>query len=51
MYYPHLERQDQFVRVLARLKKIEDTLEEVKAEMKAINEKLDALIQSPSNQR
>ncbi len=51
MYYPHLERQDQFVRVLARLKNIEDTLEEVRAEIKTIEEKLDTLIQSPSHQR
>ncbi len=44
MYYPHLERQDQYVRVLSRIKRMEDTLEEMVVELKAINDKMDELM-------
>lgn len=46
MYYPRMERQDQYVRLLARTKEMDNKLNEIIAEIKAINEKIDHLMKS-----
>ena len=46
MYYPHMERQDQYVRILVRIKELDNKLIEIISEMKVINEKIDNLMKS-----
>ena len=46
MYYPHLERQDQNVRVLVKVREIDDKMTEILNELKIINDKIDSLIKS-----
>jgi hypothetical protein len=48
MYYPHLERQDQYVRLLTRIKELDSKLNEIIAELKGIHEKMDTLVNAIS---